>query len=97
MPEGISESEIQQMIPQSDEINYVSDLREWLISQECRPCARVGCLNPLPRDARKNKKYCSYQCKEAEKSRRWRTRHPKAKKKADKNYLNSLEEEDFVD
>lgn len=76
LPEGVSESEIQRMIPQSDEINYVGDLREWWISQGYRPCAHVRCTNALPRDARQDKKYCSDRCRNAERQRRFRENNP---------------------
>jgi hypothetical protein len=97
LPENISDSEIDRLIERPDYIESVSNLREWWISQGDRPCAYIKCTNRLPKNAKETQKYCSSLCQRDAKAWRYRTKNPKAKMKSNKDYLDGLEEEDFID
>ena len=93
IPEGVSESEIERLIPQSRETDLFGDLKGYQRSIGHRPCALEVCSNVLPEDARPNRKYCSTNCSDKARSRRYRKRSPEAKMRADLKYLKYLEEE----
>ena len=97
LPEDISDSEIERRINDPIRTDSVGDLRQYWVSIGRRPCKYLKCTNKLPLDAPKNKEYCSQKCQKDAKSWRWRQKNPKAKMKADRDYLKSLPEEDFQD
>jgi hypothetical protein len=97
IPEDISESEIERIINDPVRVDPIGDLKEYWISRGRRPCANTRCTIPVPLDAPPTRKYCSEACRQQAKSARYREKYPKAKKKADLEYLRSLPPEDFID
>lgn len=86
LPEDISDSEIERIINDPVRLDPVGDLREFWIAQGYRPCAYVKCTNPLLKDAHPSRKYCSEQCRNAERQRRFREKSPEKVYKAQKKY-----------
>ena len=97
LPETISDSEIERRIDDPVHVDPVGNLRKYWLSIGRRPCAYVKCTKPLPKNAKKNQKYCTHQCQKDAKSFRWRAMNPKKKMKCDLEYLRGLEKEDFID
>ncbi len=67
-----------------------SYLHAWSELRGERRC--LACLNPLPVTARVSKRFCSDRCRNMEKQRRFRERHPDAAERARRRYLQSLED-----